>query len=78
MGIDVGSTDISIEVHDAIENEMYEKGYITYEYVVTARTIMTDVLCPICGEELALFLSGNSYRISCKTDSCLVMSFRGL
>ena len=78
MAVNIKPTDISIEIHDAIENEMYEKGYITDEYVVPARTTETSVLCPVCGEYLLLYLSGNSYRVNCKTDSCIVMSFRGL
>ena len=78
MAINVGASDISIEIHDAIENEMYDKGYLSYEYVVPPRTIKTDVLCPVCGEALTIFVSGNSYRINCKTDSCLILSFRGL
>ena len=78
MAINVEAADISVEVHDAIENEMYDKGYLTYEYVVPPRTLITDVQCPVCGENLTIFTSGNSYRISCKTDSCLIMSFRGL
>jgi hypothetical protein len=71
-------TDISIEEHDAIENEMYEKGYLTYGYVVPAKIIDTDVSCPVCGENLTLYVSGNSYRITCKSNSCVVLSFRGL
>jgi len=78
MAINVDSSDISIEVHDAIENEMYEKGYLTYGYIDPPRTIITDVLCPVCGESLTIFTSGNSYRINCKTESCLIISFRGL
>ena len=70
--------DISIEEHDAIESEMYVKSYLTCEYVVPAKTIETDVECPVCGESLTLFVSGNSYRVNCKRDSCLVISFRGL
>ena len=78
MAVKTKFTDISIDEHDAIENEMYEKGYITYEYVVPAKTIETDVACPVCGEVLTLYVSGNSYRINCKTDSCVIISFRGL
>ena len=78
MAINVESVDITIELHDAIENEMYEKGYLNYEYVVPSKTIVTDVQCPVCGETLNIFISGNSYRVYCKTESCLVLSFRGL
>jgi|GEM_PF-1955621 len=70
--------DISIEEQDAIENAMYEKGYLSYGYVVPAKTIETNVACPKCGEGITLFVSGNSYQITCKTDSCVTMSFRGL
>lgn len=78
MAIKEKFVDISIEEHDTIENEMYEKGYLTYEYIATPKTIVTDVACPVCGEELTLYVSGNSYRIECKTDSCVIISFRGL
>ena len=72
------SVNLSIEEHDAIENEMYDKGYLKYEYVFPAKTMETDVKCPVCGNNLTLYVSGNSYRINCKTDSCVIISFRGL
>ena len=78
MATNIKSVDISIEMHDEIENELYEKGYLTYEYVIPAKTVETDIVCPICGEKLVLYNSGNSYSVNCKTASCLLMSFRGL
>jgi len=78
MALNKNHATISIEEHYAIENEMYERGYLAYEYANPAKTVETDVLCPVCGEHLNLYASGNSYRVSCKTDSCMIMSFRGL
>jgi len=78
MAINANYVDISLAERDAIENEMYEKGYLKYEYVIPPKTMETDVKCPVCGENLILYKSGNSYRINCKTDSCVMMSFRGL
>ncbi len=69
---------ISIEDTEAIEQEMYDKGYLTNGYITPAKTVETDVLCPVCGEPLVLYVSGNSHRINCKTASCVMITFRGL
>jgi hypothetical protein len=74
----MATKNISLEEHYAIEDVMYEKGYLTYEYIHPEKTVETDVACPVCGENLILFSCGNSYQISCKSDSCVVMTFRGL
>jgi C4-type Zn-finger protein len=63
---------------DAIEQAMYDKGYLTNNYIAPAKTIETDIRCPVCGEPLTLYVSGNSHRIKCKTDSCVMITFRGL
>ena len=78
MVTEIKSTSMSIEEEDAIENEMYERGYLTHEYIVPAKTMETDVVCPICGENLTLSVYGNSHQIKCKTDLCTVITIRGL
>lgn len=69
---------ISIEDTDAIEQAMYDRGYLSNNHITPAKTVETDVLCPVCGEPLVLYVSGNSHRIKCKTDSCVMITFRGL
>ena len=69
---------ITIEEIDKIENTMIEKGYLPYEYNIFEKTIETDVMCPACGENLMLFVKGNSYQITCKIDTCIKITFRGI
>jgi len=78
MAINTKSVDISLEQEYAIENEMAEKGYLKHEYVIPAKTIETDVLCPVCGGKFSIYLAGDSYSIYCETDSCVEISLRGL
>jgi len=46
MAINVDSSDILIEVHDAIENEMYEKGYLTYGYIDPPEQLLQTCYVP--------------------------------
>ena len=69
---------ISIKEFDAIEEAMIERDYFAHEYVRPPRTVATDVKCPVCGGDLSLYLSGNSYQIKCGTNSCVDISVRGL
>ena len=69
---------ITIEDTDSIEKAMYERGYLTNDYIVPAKTIETDVPCPVCKESLILYVSGDSHQIKCKTNSCVTITFRGL
>ena len=78
MAVNIKSVEISLEEEYAIENEMAEKGYLKHEYVMPAKTLETDVICPVCGGKFSIYLAGDSYSIYCETDLCVVMSFRGL
>ena len=78
MAINLKSVPLSTKQVDDIEKAMLEKGYFLPGYVTPARTVDTDVACPICGEDLSLYMSGNSHQIKCKTSPCVVINFRGL
>lgn len=78
MAIKTKPSRITIAESDSIEKAMYDKGYLTDGYVFPAKTIETDVPCPVCGNYLALYVSGNSHRISCKDSTCVNITFRGL
>jgi hypothetical protein len=69
---------ISVEETYAIEKAMVDRGYLTHEYVVPAKTVETDIPCPICGENLSLYISGNSYQIDCKAEPTVISTCRGL
>ncbi|MDR1193415.1 MAG: hypothetical protein LBK98_04470 [Peptococcaceae bacterium] len=69
---------ISVEETYAIEKAMFDRGYLTHEYVVPAKTVETDIPCPICGKKLSLYVSGNSYQIDCKAESTVITTCRGL
>ena len=78
MAVKTKSTKISLEQYDAIENEMFEKGYLAHDYIIPAKTLETDVICPVCNEKLFVSRYGDSHRIYCETDSCVDVTFRGL
>ena len=78
MAINLKATPLSAKRIDDIEKEMHAKGYLVLDYVMPPETVDTDVTCPVCGENLSLYMAGNSHQIKCKTDSCVVITFRGL
>lgn len=69
---------ITEEAYYALEQSLVDKGYIAGEYFPTGTYRETDVLCPCCDENVVLYLVGSSYQISCKTDNCLQITFRGI
>ena len=72
------STKISLEKFLQLENILYEKGYLTYDYVLPGKEVETDVECPVCGKNLTVYTRGHSYRIICTTKNCIDETFRGL
>ena len=72
------SIKISLEDFLQLEKIMYEKGYLTHDYVLPGKEVETDVECPVCGENLNVYTRGHSYRITCTTTNCVNESFRGL
>jgi len=79
MGIQPNKlVEISLEEFLQIEKIMYEKGYLTYDYILPEKEQETDVECPVCGEYLNVYTRGHSYRIICPTENCVDEIFRGL
>ena len=72
------SAAISLDGFFQLEKTMYEKGYLTYDYVLPEKEIETDVKCPVCGRGLDIYVRGHSYQIKCKTEHCVDEIFRGL
>jgi len=78
MATNLKAIPLSAKQIDDIEKAMQDRGYFLPGYVMPARTVDTDVACPVCGDGLSLYMSGNSHQIKCRTGSCVVINFRGL
>ena len=66
------------EMYYAIEEALESKGYYAHEEVYPPREIVTDVICPICDENLNFIQAGLSYQIKCPTENCADVSVRGI
>ena len=69
---------ISVEEYRNIQQSLLNEGYFTHEYVMPARTVETNIICPKCGDFINLYRAGTSYRIYCNTDECVDVGARGL
>ena len=54
-----------IEVLKKADKELFEKN-------------KTNVVCPRCGNEIAVEEKRNSYTVYCKTENCISITFRGI
>ena len=71
---------LSIEEYDTLEEELYDQGILTGEYIpinapVTKRT---TIKCPVCGCNVITYACGNSYEILCETEGCIRAGIRGI
>ena len=62
---------------DEIEQLALASGDMILGDDLPPKTVMSDkVKCPICGDDIQIYSSGNSYVISCLIDGVIV-GFRG-
>jgi len=71
---------LSIEEYDKLEEELFDQGFLTQEYVPVTMPITkrTTVKCPICNSYITTYSCGNSYGITCETKDCLSDGLRGI
>jgi predicted RNA-binding Zn-ribbon protein involved in translation (DUF1610 family) len=77
MAVSVLTNAFTKRQRDMIENLITDMGYIKHENAYPPREIVTNVVCPVCGENLILWLAGNSYQVDCKNDG-KVYGIRGI
>ena len=69
---------ITEEMYYDLEDALVENGYLLGGYIMPPRIIQTDVKCPVCFDEVELYLTGDSYQIKCPTKNCVNINVRGI
>ena len=71
-------TEISMDEYFILVNRMFDKGYLTHDYIYPEKEMETDMPCPICNKNLDVYSVWNSFQIKCKTEGCVDVGCRGL